>query len=57
MNTVRILTTRKYKKEPVMLKNTKTEMKNTLGVINRIGDTEECKSNLENRIMEITQSK
>lgn len=42
MNTVRILTTRKYKKEPCMLKNTKTEMKSTLeGIHSRLSDIEE----------------
>ena len=39
------------------LKNTINEMKNTLEEINsRLGVTEECISDLEDRIMEITQS-
>ena len=38
------------------LKNKITEMKNTLEEINRrLGDTEECLSNLEYTIMKITQ--
>ena len=40
------------------LKNILTEMKNKLeGINSRLGDTEECISDLEDRIMEITQSK
>lgn len=38
------------------MKNKITEMKNTLEEINRrVGDTEECSSNLEYTVMEITQ--
>ena len=38
------------------LKNKITEMKNTLeGINRRLGDTEECLSNLEYIIMEITE--
>ena len=38
------------------LKNTITEMKNTLeGINSRLGDTKECIRDLEGRIMEITQ--
>ena len=38
------------------LRNKITEMKNTLEEINRrVGDTEECLSNLEYTVMEITQ--
>ena len=38
------------------LKNKITEMKNTLeGINRRLGDTEECLSNLEYTIMEITE--
>ena len=54
MNTVRILIrTRKYKNQ-LDQKNI-TELKNTLeGTNSRISDTEECISDLKNRIMEIT---
>ena len=46
------------KKNKTEFKNTKTEMKDTLkGINSRLGDTEECISDLGDRIMEITQSK
>ena len=39
------------------MKNTITEMKNTLdGMNRRLGDIEQCISNLKDRIMEVTQS-
>ena len=45
------------KKNQSELKNTITEMKNTLeGINSRLGGIEECKSVLEDRITEITQS-
>ena len=44
------------KKNQSKLKNIITEMKNTLeGINSRLGDTEECISDMEFRIMEITQ--
>ena len=44
------------KKNQSEVKNTITEMKNTLeGINSRWGDTQECISNLEDKIMEITQ--
>ena len=57
MNTLIILR-RKQKILKTELKNTITEMKNILeGINSRLGDTEECISNLEDRIMEVIQSK
>ena len=45
---------KKYQSE---LKNTITEMKNILkGINSRLGDTEDCISDLEGKIMEIIQS-
>ena len=45
------------KKNQSELKNIVIEMKNTLeGVNSRLGKTEECISDPEDRIMEITQS-
>ena len=47
----------KYKKEQIRTKNTITEIKNTLDGINRrLKDSEEWISNLENRMVKITQS-
>ena len=45
------------KKNQLEQKNVLTEMKNTLeGINSRLGDTQEWISNLEERIVEITQS-
>ena len=50
--------TRKYRREPIKLNNMVNEMKSTLeGLSIRLDDTKECISNLEDRIMEITQLK
>ena len=47
------LTKRKYKEEPKKLKNTITEIKNTLeGNNSRLDDTEEWISDLEDRMVE-----
>ena len=46
---------RNYKEQPEM-KNTITEMKNTLEGINRLCDTEEWISELEDRVVEITDA-
>ena len=58
MNTVRMLTRNSALSNNTHsdLKNIITEMKNTFrGINSRIGDTEEYISDLEDRIMEITQ--
>ena len=48
---------RNYRKEPVRMRNTITEVKNILeGINSRLGDKEECISGLKDRIIEITQS-
>ena len=45
------------KKKTSQLKNTITEIKNTVEWINgKLGDIEECISDLEDRIIKITQS-
>ena len=58
MNTVKFYQeTGKYKKELVRIQTTISEIKTTLDGINRkLGDTEKCISDLENRKMKITQS-
>ena len=48
--------TRKYKKEPVRLKNTISEMKDKLErMTSRLSEIEECTGDLEDKIKEITQ--
>ena len=59
MNTVSILTKKleNVKQNQSELKTTIPEMKNTIQVINcRLDNTQECISDLEDRIIEITQS-
>lgn len=55
---MRTSTNRKYKKELVELKNSKTEMKTTLEDIKtRLEDVEEWISDLEDRAIECTKLK
>lgn len=60
MKTVRILTKKwkiYFKKRTSQLKNTIIEIKNTVEWINgKLGDTEECTGEQEDRIIEITRS-
>lgn len=50
--------TRKYQTDDTKLKNMKYELKSTLeGINNRLDDREEWISNLEERIVEIIQSR
>ena len=60
MKTVRILTKNQkiyFKKRTSQLKTTIIEIKNTVEWINgKLGDIEECTGDLEDRIIEITQS-
>ena len=60
MNITRILTKNQkiyFKKRTSQLKTTIIEIKNTVEWINgKLGDIEECTGDLEDRIIEITQS-
>lgn len=57
MNTVRISTElENIRKNQTKLKNTTTEIKNTVGINNRLDDTKKWINNLEDRVVKMNHA-